>query len=155
MLEVLKSLLFGDTDPGAAAMADDAQLGAAALLVEAAMADGSMAQTELDRILSLLRERFDLTAEAASRLLDRAAALQAKTSQLFPMAKVVVDHYGPAERIALIEMLWEVVLADGHLHDYEASLVRRLAGLLFVPDQDSGAARLRALARLGLPDPTV
>ena len=47
-------------------------------------------------------------------------------------------------------MLWEVVYADGELHDYEASLLRRIAGLLYVPDRESGEARKRVLARLGV-----
>ena len=47
-----------------------------------------------------------------------------------------------------MEMLWEVAYADGELHDYEASLIRRVTGLLHVSDRDSGAARKRALDRL-------
>ena len=47
-------------------------------------------------------------------------------------------------------MLWEVAYADGELHDYEANLMRRVTGLLFVSDQESGEARKRALERLGL-----
>ena len=60
------------------------------------------------------------------------------------------DFFEPEERIALIEMLWEVAYADGELHDYEASLIRRITGLLYVSDRDSGEARKRVRARLGL-----
>ena len=52
------------------------------------------------------------------------------------------------ERIELIEMIWEVVYADGELHDYEANLLRRLGGLLYVSDRERGDARKRVLARL-------
>jgi uncharacterized tellurite resistance protein B-like protein len=54
----------------------------------------------------------------------------------------------------MIEMLWEVVYADGELHDLEASLLRRVGGLLYVSDRDRGAARMRVLNRLGIADPT-
>ena len=54
------------------------------------------------------------------------------------------------ERIELIEMMWAVVYADGQLHDYEANLLRRMAGLLYVSDFESGAARKRVLERLDL-----
>jgi uncharacterized tellurite resistance protein B-like protein len=47
----------------------------------------------------------------------------------------------------MIEMLWEVVYADGELHSYEANLMRRLGGLLYVSERDRGAARKRVLAR--------
>jgi len=49
-----------------------------------------------------------------------------------------------------VEMLWEVAYADGVLHEFEAQLMRRLAGLMFVDDRDSGLARKRTLDKLGL-----
>jgi len=60
--------------------------------------------------------------------------------------RAIKDGFEPEERIALIEMLWEVAYADGELHDYEASLIRRITGLLYVSDRDSGEARKRVLA---------
>ena len=58
----------------------------------------------------------------------------------------------PAEgRVGILEPLWEVAYADGQLHVYEASLLRRVAGLLYVSDRESGEARLRVMAKLGLP----
>ena len=45
-------------------------------------------------------------------------------------------------------MIWEVVYADGILHDHEDSLLRRIAGLIYVSDRDRGDARKRVLARL-------
>jgi uncharacterized tellurite resistance protein B-like protein len=61
---------------------------------------------------------------------------------------VIKAKFSLEERIDLMEMLWEVVYADGELHHYEANLMRRLAGLLHVSDRDVGAARKRAQARL-------
>jgi len=46
--------------------------------------------------------------------------------------------------------MWEVVYADGVLDDYEANLLRRVAGLIYVPDRESGQARQRVIARLGI-----
>jgi uncharacterized tellurite resistance protein B-like protein len=54
------------------------------------------------------------------------------------------------ERAIIMEMIWMVVLADGVLHDYEAQLMRRLAGLLYIDDVASGHAANSARARLGL-----
>lgn len=153
MLDLLKSLFFGEEGPRDTASGDDqARLAAAALLIEAAMADGSLATEEQDRIHLLLRQRFNLPQDAADALYQQASRRQQDTNQLFPFTKTIVDHFDAAQRIELIEMLWEVVYADGRLHDYEAGLVRRVAGLLYVSDQDSGGARQRALARLGIAD---
>ncbi len=66
--------------------------------------------------------------------------------------RVVKDSFSHAERVELIEMIWEVVYADGERHDYEDSLMRRIAGLIYVSDRERGEARRRALARLGVAD---
>ena len=155
MLESFKALFFGEDGAVHPVAGDDVRLAAAALLVEAAMVDGTLDGVEGALIVRLLTERFSLSPEAANALLAQASALQEESNQLFPFTKVIVEKFDAAQRIALIEMLWEVVYANGQLHDYEASLVRRVAGLLFVSDHDSGAARLRALSRLGPAGPLV
>ena len=63
---------------------------------------------------------------------------------------MVTDRFSFEERVELMEMLWQVAYADGELDDFEANLLRRVAGLIHVSDRDSGAARKRAMARLGL-----
>lgn len=151
MFDGLKSLFFGDSAPTVSG--DDPRLASAALLVEAALVDGHLDGRENAQILKILRERFSLGDDAAAALLAQARQAQARSNQLFPFAKVIVDRFDAAQRTGVIEMLWEVVFVDGQIHDYEASLVRRVAGLLFVSDQESGAARGRARARLGLADP--
>lgn len=123
---------------------------AAALLVQAAMMDGVMQDSERLRILSLLRRHFALAEAAAECLLTEARQDVAGAVDLFGFTRVINESFAPAERVSVIEMLWEVAYADGHLDDYEANLVRRVGGLLFVPDYDTGEARKRALARLGL-----
>ncbi|MEI9982189.1 MAG: TerB family tellurite resistance protein [Aliidongia sp.] len=75
-----------------------------------------------------------------------------ESSQILPFTRLVVDRLGPPERVLVIEMLYEVVLADGELHPDEDTLVRRVAGLIYVTDHDRGAARKRVRERLGLPD---
>lgn len=152
MFDRIKSLFFGEGDAAGRVDLDGVRLAAAALLVEAAMADGSMAATERDSIGRLLRQRFDLSDAAAEALFQEAWRRQQAEAQLFPFVRVIVDRSSEAQRIELLEMLWEVAYADGHLHDYESSLVRQVAGLLYVSDQSSGLARQRALAKLGLSD---
>ena len=73
---------------------------------------------------------------------------QSEANQLLGFTRTIKDRYSLEERIELIEMIWEVVYADGELHDYEANLLRRLGGLLYVSDRERGDARKRVLARL-------
>lgn len=126
------------------------QLAAAALMVEAARLDGSFAPAERQRIREILQTRFALPADLAQELLAEAEATAEASADWHRFTREIKDALDHAGRIAVIEMLWEVAYADGSLHDYEASLLRRVVGLLHVGDRESGEARQRVLARLGL-----
>ncbi len=151
VLERLKNALFGESENNAADGGDDKlEFAAAALLVEAGNMDGRMDDAELESIQRLLARRFDHDETRAADLMERARNAMTDSVQLYPYARQVKDSLDHDARVELLEMLWEVVYADGVLDDYEANLMRRLAGLIHVPDRESGLARKRALARLGL-----
>ena len=152
MIERIKALLLGgggNRPAGSEVDAeDDARVAAAALLVEAACMDGTVDDSERDTIARLLGASFGLEAEAAAELMEAATRAVAESNQIYAFTRVINDRYSPEERVGMIEMLWEVAYADGHLHHYESNLVRRVSGLIHVPDRDSGEARKRVLARL-------
>ena len=102
------------------------------------------------RIQQLLVERFQLTPWLAGELLARAERTATESVAWQGFTHAIKQELAPEERIEVIEMLWEVAYADGHLHDYEASLLRRVAGLLYVGDRESGEARLRVMAKRGI-----
>ena len=85
---------------------------------------------------------------AADRVLQDAEALVADSNQLYGFTRIIKDRFSYEERVEFMEMLWQVSYADGELHDYESNLMRRIAGLLYVEDRDSGDARKRAIRRL-------
>ena len=111
--------------------------------------DDNFDAREHAKVLELVSRRFDLSADESRSLLAAAEDRVDHSTQLHSFTKVIKDAFGPAERIELLEMLWEVAYVDGSLDDMEASLMRRLAGLLHVSDVECGAARNRVLARLG------
>ncbi|MBN9590298.1 MAG: hypothetical protein BGN85_12525 [Alphaproteobacteria bacterium 64-11] len=127
--------------------APDRKLAAAVLLVEAAHRDDTFAPEERSVIASLLTEKFGLSAEECDRLLSRAESINASMTQLHPYTRVVLEQMGPAERIELIEMMWEVAYADGVLDPEEDALIRRLGNLIHITDRDRVLARQRVLAR--------
>ena len=124
------------------------QLAAACLLLEAATLDGYYGEKEQAAIDNLLRDKFTLNDQEALTLHELAVVEQSEANQLLSFTRIIKDHYSLEERVDLIEMVWEVVYADGELHDYEANLLRRLGGLLYVSDRERGDARKRVLARL-------
>jgi uncharacterized tellurite resistance protein B-like protein len=126
------------------------QLAAAVLMVEAAKMDGKFDDAEVETIFCLIRERFSLSEDEAQGLLADAKTASEETNHLLRFTRAIKDGFPLEERVDIIEMLWEVAYADGELHPFEANLVRRVTGLLYVRDQDSGRARKRVLDRLGI-----
>jgi uncharacterized tellurite resistance protein B-like protein len=152
MLDRLKQLFQPEAAgrPAGAHRFDELQLAAAALMVEAATMDSEFDAGERARIARLVQDRFALRPEEAIDLVGEAEQMAAASVEWHGFTRAIKDGFDHAERVQLIEMLWEVVYADGELHDYEASLLRRVTGLLYVSDRESGDARKRVLARLGL-----
>jgi len=126
------------------------RLAVAALLVEAALMHEGFSAPEREAIERLLARRFSLDPAETRQLVDSAKSEAERSAQLFGFTSQVVRAFDEAQRIELIEMLWEVAYADGELDAHEDSLLRRVAGLIHVPDRARGEARLRVLRRLGL-----
>jgi uncharacterized tellurite resistance protein B-like protein len=154
MVDFLRDFLFrrkGAAPEGASGHGDaELRLAAAALMVEAAKLDGTFDEAERTRITALLEERFGMAADDIAALIAAADEETDLAGGLYGFTKTVRDNFDHAERVSMIEMLWEVAYADGVLHDFEANMLRRVAGLLYVTetDQESGTARKRVLGRL-------
>ena len=128
---------------------EEAQVAAAALLVRAATIDADFADVDRQTIRRLVKSS-GLSDEDVDRLIAEAESQESQTLDLFAWTQVVKNNFSAEERVELIEKMWEVAYADGVLDDFEANLLRRVAGLIYVPDRDSGAARRRVMARLGI-----
>jgi uncharacterized tellurite resistance protein B-like protein len=153
MIDRIKTRLLGSDREGVAHTLgdeDERRTAVAALLVETALMDDCFDPDERATIAELLKGRFDLSEPETESLMATAGQRVADSSQLFGFTRVVNEGFAPEERVELMEMLWQVVYADGRLDDYEANLMRRISGLIHVSDRDSGMARKRALERLGL-----
>ena len=120
----------------------------AGLLVEAAMADGVLDDAERASISELLIDQLDLDQTMVDSLIEAALKEHEERVEIHSLTRKIRSDTDIEERITIMEMVWMVVLADGEKHDHEAQLMRRLAGLLFVDDQDSALAAQRAKARL-------
>ena len=142
--QILKFLAAPDTKPKSR---DELQTAVAVLLVEAARRDDTFDMAERRVIERLLAERFQLSAEETRELVAQAESTAERSAQIHPFTRKAVERMDPAERIRLIEMLWEVAYADGVLDPEEDVLLRRVAGLIYVSDADRIAARQRVLQR--------
>ena len=125
----------------------DARVALAALMVRVARSDGNYAPSEKARIDAVLARRYALEAEAVRELRARAEELEAEAPDTVRFTRAIKDAVDLENRIAVIEALWAVVLADGERDAEEDSLLRLLANLLGIGDRDSNLARQRAESR--------
>lgn len=147
MFEALLRRLAGERpDP---LPAGDARLALAALLVRAARVNGDYTAAEVARIDAVLARRYGLGPEAARGLRARAEALEAEAPDSVRFTRAIKASVAHEDRVTEVEMLWEVILADGVRDDEEAGFMRLVADLLGISDRDSALARQRVEARRG------
>ncbi|MEQ8178903.1 MAG: TerB family tellurite resistance protein [Amphiplicatus sp.] len=142
MLSKLMSLFSKSSSSGDAPPADDFRIAIAALLVEAARVDEKYDAREQSLIEGALVREFNIDSAAASALRAKAEILQSQSADLHRYTKLAKTM--PADdKIRFLESLWRIALSDGNRDPYEDALIRRLCGLIYVSDQESGAARRR------------
>ena len=118
------------------------------LMIEAANADGEISDIEIKKINNILVDSFKENPSDVKIKLDEALANSNNSNSLFFYTSKFNKEYNYQKKILLIEKMWEVILSDENIHDYETSLIRRLCGLLYISDVDSGNAKKRALDNL-------
>jgi uncharacterized tellurite resistance protein B-like protein len=106
------------------------QIAACALLLELAYADGEFSSAERVHLEGALARHFALDESTAKELLALAAAEREHSIDHFQFTRVINDQYDLSQKMVLAEVMWGVILADGHIAEHEAYLVRKLANLL-------------------------
>ena len=115
------------------------------LMIEAAYTDGTIAESELKKIKFSLINVFNENAEDIDLVINEAIKNKNNSKSLHYYTSFINKNFDSDKKLLLIEALWEIVLSDGEIHDFESNLIRRLAGLLYISDVNSGNARKRAL----------
>jgi uncharacterized tellurite resistance protein B-like protein len=128
---------------------DEMRLAAAALLVHAAVIDGEVAPEERRTLKVLLQERFALGEEETRRLMREAEVREQEAVDLYRFTSVLCAGLDQEGRQRIIEMLWEIAMADGVLHEFESNLVWRAAELLGVSTRDRVRLRKLVESRMG------
>jgi uncharacterized tellurite resistance protein B-like protein len=147
LFQQLVNFLKGDAP--AEKQAADLRTAVAVLLLEAAHRDDEFGPEERAVIERLLTQKFALSKEECAELMASCEATISRMVQLHPYTHAIFERMDPADRIQFIEMLWEVVYADGVLDPEEDALIRRVGGLIYVTDRDRMLARKRVLERMG------
>ena len=122
---------------------DDARLALTALLVRVARTDGHYAPAEVANIDRIIASRYGLDQVATAALRTAAETLETEAPDTVRFTRAIKDAVPYPDRLAVVEAMWRVALADGVRDDHEDALLRLVANLLGINDRDSALARQR------------
>ena len=126
------------------------QLAVAVLLIEVMQADAECAFEEQAVILKILKQRFGLSDEEVAQLTERGQQASQAANDFYQFTSLINNELALPEKVQIVEYLWQVVYADGHVSAHENHIMRKLVDLLHISLGDNAAAKERARAAAGL-----
>jgi uncharacterized tellurite resistance protein B-like protein len=145
MFSKIMSLIQGGVENSQERCFERVQVATCALLLEVAHSDGHYQSVEAKIVHDLLAEKFNLSTEAVSELIDYAQEHREESLDLFQFAREINSHFSPGEKLDVMEGIWRVIYADGSLDKYEDALARQLATLLRLDHKDVISRKLKVL----------
>lgn len=116
----------------------------AALLLEMMRMDSSVTAAETATVAQALQTRFGLAAQEVDTLMNLAAEEAKQATDYFQFTSLINKHFSREQKIDVVENLWQVAFADGHLDAHEQHFMRKIADLLYISQADYVAAKQRA-----------
>ncbi|MGS5085915.1 tellurite resistance TerB family protein [Hydrogenophaga sp. A37] len=152
MLRTLKDLFDSFTAPAEqapAARQHTVQLATAVLLVEVIKADPATGPDEQAALFAALTTKFALAPDELARLVELAEATAKGLYDYHRFTSTLNEQFSQEQKIQVVEAMWQIAFADGHLDVHENHLISKVAGLLHVTHGEYIAAKLHAKAAAG------
>ena len=153
MFEKLRRFLSGLSAPDDASSAfgaNDPRMAAAAILVHLIDADGVRTDDELARLKSVIADAYKLSADETERLIAAGDLANRQSVDLYRFTHTLDNALDREAKQAFVEMMWEMVYADGSLNELEDHTLWRVAELIGIERNDRIAIRQRVEARRGI-----
>jgi uncharacterized tellurite resistance protein B-like protein len=151
MLDGLRQFIADVVSPTALAdrTFDDTgyRLAATALLIHVISIDGEPSEAEKRKLHSLIESRFGLDRGTADRLIASATLVEGEAVDLYHFTSVIMRSVDEEGRLRIVEMMWELVYADGQVSEFEDNVVWRAADLLGISSRDRIDLKHRIAAR--------
>jgi uncharacterized tellurite resistance protein B-like protein len=128
------------------------RLAATALLVHVMSLDGQPSEAEKRKLHSLIESRFGLDPSTAGQLIASATQVEGEAVDLYHFTSVIMRSVDEAGRLRIVEMMWELVYADGQVSEFEDNVIWRAADLLGVSSRDRIDLKHRAAASAPIPN---
>ena len=139
-----------NADAGGAEEEHRLQLATAALLIEVTRVERREAPEEAAAAEAAVRQKFGLPAEETEELLRLAREEVENSVSYYEFTSLIHDHFSPARKERVIELMWRVAAADGEVNKHQEALVRKIADLLYVPHREYIRAKIRGLRAEGI-----
>ena len=117
---------------------DTVQIAISTLMIQTAIYDGIFDEKEKSEILELIKKYFELTEDQKLSLFKIAMKVNDNSNDMQQFTRVLNTNLSEDEKLNIIEMLWKIIISDGHIDDYENALIRKISGLLYISDRDVG-----------------
>jgi uncharacterized tellurite resistance protein B-like protein len=127
------------------------RLAATALLIHVVSLDGEPSDIEKRKLHGLIESHFGLDRGSADRLIAAATQVEGEAVDLYHFTSVIMREIDQAGRMRIVEMMWELVYADGEVSEFEDNVVWRAADLLAISSRDRIELKHRVAAARGAP----
>lgn len=149
MLDILKGFFSKSTEDSTRTTVQktdhDIRVATCALFVEIARIDEKFTQEEMETIISILKEKYNLSQEHADALIAEAEKELNESVDLWQFARLINENYSNEEKVKIIETLWQIVYVDGKMDRYEHYLMNKLKKLLRLSQDQLIDAKLKVL----------
>jgi uncharacterized tellurite resistance protein B-like protein len=151
MLRILKDLFDAAAGSPQAGAHDEhsVRLATAVLLVEVMRADPALGEAERLAVVAALQRRFGLPKDELDRLVELAHETVRGANDFYAFTSTINDRFTHDEKVHMVELMWTVAYADGHLDAHENHLISKVAGLLHVTHGEYISAKLHAKQSTG------
>ncbi len=141
---LLKFLVIEPADSSPIDMEHALRVATAVLLVEVARADFIVEPAERLKLRQLLERQFDLSGLELDALLEQAESDADHMVSIQHVTRLLNQHYDHAMKLRVVEMMWQIIYADGEKDHYEEHLIRQVADLLYLSHSEFIQARHKA-----------
>jgi uncharacterized tellurite resistance protein B-like protein len=128
---------------------NDYRLAAAALLVHTAEIDGNMSDLERDQVHAVVKRQFGLDEATTDELVAEATEAEHEAVDLYHFTSLINRSLDADGRRRIVEMMWEIIYADGRVTDFESNLMWRVADLLGISSRERIELGQRVASRRG------
>jgi len=124
---------------------DTVQIAISTLMIQTAVYDGVFDEQEKSEILELIKKYFNFSEDQKLSLFKIAMKVNDDSNDMQQFTRTLNDNLSEEEKLNIVEMLWRIIISDGHIDDYENTLIRKISGLLYISDRDVGQIKKKLI----------